>query len=89
MVHDPPPHRTAPHRTAPAIAPAPSAAGSRGLTAGDAARIAAAIDAELAASTRAMYASAWRHRHTCCRERGIAARPATRSYPPSRRQLAG
>jgi hypothetical protein len=31
-----------------------------GLTGGDAMRIAAAIDAELAASTRRAYASAWR-----------------------------
>ena len=47
-----------------------------GLTPGDAARIAAAIDAELAASTRTSYASAWRQWDAWCRERDIAALPA-------------
>jgi len=46
------------------------------LTASDAARLAAAIDAELAESTRTSYASAWRQWHTWCRRRGIAALPA-------------
>ena len=47
-----------------------------GRTPGDAARIAAAIDAELAASTRTSYASAWRQWGAWCRERDIAALPA-------------
>ena len=48
-----------------------------GLTGGDAVRIAAAIDAELAASTRRAYASAWRQWEIWCEGRGIAALPAT------------
>lgn len=47
-----------------------------GLSGGDAARIAAAIDAELATSTRRAYASAWRQWEHWCRRRGIAALPA-------------
>ena len=46
------------------------------LTDGDAARIAVAIDAELAESTRTSYASAWRQWETWCRGRGLAALPA-------------
>jgi len=49
---------------------------SLGLTGDDAARIAAAIDAELAASTRRAYTSAWRQWEVWCRDRGIAALPA-------------
>jgi hypothetical protein len=53
------------HFTAPAAVPTFSTArwstfGAAGLTAGDAERIAAAIGAELADSTRTSYASAWR-----------------------------
>ena len=44
-----------------------------GLTGCDAVRIAAAIDAELSASTRRAYASAWRQWEVWCRGRGIAA----------------
>ena len=47
-----------------------------GLTSGDMARIAAAIDAELAESTRTSYLCAWRHWEAWCRGRGIAALPA-------------
>lgn len=70
MAHDEPPHT-------------PIATGSRtltrascGLTGGDAARIAAAIDAELAESTRTSYASAWRQWDKWCRGRDIPALPA-------------
>jgi len=47
-----------------------------GLTAGDAERIAIAVDAELAPSTRQMYASAWRLWKRWCQTRGIVALPA-------------
>ena len=47
-----------------------------GLTSGDTARIAAAIDVELAGSTRTSYFCAWRHWEAWCRGRGIAALPA-------------
>ena len=46
-----------------------------GLTSDDTARIAAAIDAELAESTRTSYLSAWRHWEAWCRGRGIPALP--------------
>jgi hypothetical protein len=46
------------------------------LTATDAERIATAIEAELAPSTRATYAVAWRQRDQWCRGRGIAPLPA-------------
>lgn len=46
------------------------------LTAGDADRIATAVDAELAPSTRQVYASAWRLWEWWCQTRGIAALPA-------------
>ncbi len=66
---------------APAAAPALSAARARtpgpgGLTPGDAERIAAAIDAELAQSTRTAYASAWHRWEIWCRGRDVAALPA-------------
>src|SRR5665811_1943500 len=47
-----------------------------GLTSGDTARIAAAIDAELAESSRTSYLSAWRHWEAWCRGRSIPALPA-------------
>jgi len=70
-----------PTHPAPTPAPAPVRAGTLprvplGLTPGDAARVAAAIDAELAASTRTSYASAWRRWEAWCRERDIASLPA-------------
>lgn len=46
------------------------------LTAGDAERIAAAVDAELAASTRETYACGWRQWERWCRGRGIGPLPA-------------
>ena len=50
--------------------------GPIGLTARDAERIAAAVEAELAASTRIVYASAWRQWEAWCRSRGVTALPA-------------
>jgi integrase len=47
-----------------------------GLTAHDADRIAAAIDAELAESTRTAYASAWRQWDAWCRGRDLVPLPA-------------
>ena len=47
-----------------------------GLTSGDTARIGAAIEAELAESTRTSYASAWRQWDSWCSGRGIPALPA-------------
>ncbi|MDP9443035.1 MAG: hypothetical protein M3P83_01255 [Actinomycetota bacterium] len=47
-----------------------------GLTARDAERVAAAIEAELAASTRTVYASAWRQWEAWCGTRGVTALPA-------------
>jgi len=69
------------HLTAPAALPTTSTArlptfGPGGLTAGDAERIAAAIDAELSDSTRTTYASAWSQWDTWCRRRGVTALPA-------------
>jgi integrase len=69
------------HFTAPVALPTSSTArpltfGPGGLTASDAQRVAAAIDAALADSTRTAYASAWRVWETWCRRRGIAALPA-------------
>jgi hypothetical protein len=46
------------------------------LTETDAGRIVAAIEAELAPSTRAMYAGAWRQWERWCRGRGLDALPA-------------
>ena len=46
------------------------------LTEADAGRIATAIEAELAPSTRAMYAGAWRQWERWCRGRGLDALPA-------------
>lgn len=46
------------------------------LTEADAERIATAIEAELAPSTRYMYAGAWRQWERWCRERGLNAMPA-------------
>jgi integrase len=46
------------------------------LTEVDAGRIATAVEAELAASTRAMYAGAWRQWERWCRGRGLDALPA-------------
>ena len=46
------------------------------LTEADAGRIATAIEAELAPSTRAMYAGAWRQWERWCRVRGLDALPA-------------
>lgn len=69
------------HCTAPAAFPTSSTArpptfGLGGLTAGDAERIAAAIDAELTESTRTSYASAWSQWDTWCRRRGVTGLPA-------------
>ena len=61
--------------TAQTASPAPTN-GPIGLTARDAERIAAAVEAELAASTRIVYASAWRQWEAWCRSRGVTARPA-------------
>ena len=47
-----------------------------GLTANDVDRIAAAIDAELAESTRTAYASAWRQWDAWCRGRDLVPLPA-------------
>jgi integrase len=46
------------------------------LTAGDAQRIASAIEAELAPGTRGMYSNGWRQWERWCRERGINPLPA-------------
>jgi hypothetical protein len=54
----------------------PLTLGQGGLTLGDAERIAVAIDAELAESTRTSYASAWSQWESWCRGRGFAALPA-------------
>jgi hypothetical protein len=59
----------------PAAAPRSNSA-SVALNAGDLRRIAAAIDAELADSTRTAYASAWRQWDTWCRGRELVARHA-------------
>jgi hypothetical protein len=59
--------------------PTPSSASSGridGLTARDAERVAAAIVAELAASTRNVYASAWRQWEAWCIARGVTSMPA-------------
>ena len=47
-----------------------------GLTARDAERVAAAVDAELASSTRTVYASAWHRWEAWCDARGITAMPS-------------
>lgn len=64
--------------TTPSTTPAepPLARARVPLTASDAERIAAAVDAELAASTRETYASAWRQWERWCRGRGIQPLPA-------------
>ena len=51
-----------------------------GLTSGDTARIAAAIDAELAESTRTSYLSSWRQWEAWCRGRGIGTLPAVTAW---------
>jgi integrase len=61
--------------TCPATRPS-STAGLPGLTARDAERVAAAIEAEIAGSTRVVYASAWRVWEDWCRRRGISAVPS-------------
>lgn len=71
-----PPTAPALHSRRPAVPSAAPATGHPGLTARDAHRVAAAIDAELAASTRAVYASAWRQWEAWCRLRDITALPA-------------
>jgi hypothetical protein len=50
---------------------------SPALTAGDAERISTAIEAELAPSTRQMYAGAWRQWERWCQGRGLQALPAS------------
>src|SRR3546814_884249 len=62
-------------RTSPDELPLPRARSA--LTVGDAERIATAIEAELAPSTRAMYANSWRQWERWCRGRGITALPAS------------
>jgi len=52
------------------------AAGLSGLTVRDAERVATALEANIAASTRTVYASAWRQWEAWCGNRGIAALPA-------------
>jgi hypothetical protein len=47
-----------------------------GLTARDLERVALALEAELAASTRSVYTSAWRQWEAWCRNRGLVALPA-------------
>lgn len=47
-----------------------------GLTAEDLERVAVALEAELAASTRKVYLSAWRQWEAWCRTRGVVALPA-------------
>ena len=56
--------------------PIHAAGGFSGLTAADAARVAAAISAERAPSTLASYASAWRLFVRWCADRGLASLPA-------------
>ena len=55
---------------------APPAAGQHGLTAHDFTRIAAALEAELAATTRTAYASAWRQWERWCQARELPPLPA-------------
>jgi hypothetical protein len=64
----------------PRPSPPPTAPSPRyrrpGLTARDAARVAAAIEAEIAPSTRTVYASAWHKWEEWCNARGITAMPS-------------
>ena len=60
----------------PVQAAAPASARSGGLRPADLQRIAAAIDAEVAQSTRTTYASAWRGWELWCRRRGLVPLPA-------------
>jgi integrase len=60
--------------TSPVLDSTPSHAA---LTASDAERIATAIEAELAPSTRQMYAGAWRQWERWCHGRGLNALPAS------------
>ena len=64
--------------TTPLTAPAdpPLTRARAGLTASDAERIATAVEAELAASTRGTYACGWRQWERWCRGRGIPPLPA-------------
>ena len=48
-----------------------------GLTVRDAERVATALEANIATSTRTVYASAWRGWEAWCRSRGITALPAS------------
>ena len=64
-----------PHHSPVATASSPSY-GRPGLTARDAERVAAAVEAELAASTRTVYASAWHRWEEWCDARGITAMPS-------------
>lgn len=67
--------RSLPSTPRTSIGPAP-APDLPGLTARDAERVATALEANLAASTRTVYASAWRQWEAWCRRRGITALPA-------------
>ena len=64
--------RSLPSTPRTSIGPAP-APDLPGLTARDAERVAIALEANLAASTRTVYASAWRQWEAWCRRRGITA----------------
>ncbi|MEO5745575.1 MAG: hypothetical protein ABIQ53_13440, partial [Terracoccus sp.] len=63
------------HPSHPTAAPSPPY-GRPGLTARDAARVAAAIEAQIAPSTRIVYASAWHRWEGWCDARGITAMPS-------------
>ena len=71
--------RTLPSTARTPIGPTPTPAPPPdlpGLTARDAERVATALEANIAVSTRTVYASAWRQWEAWCRSRGIAALPA-------------
>ena len=63
-------------RPSPVATASPPSYGRPGLTARDAERVAAAVEAELAASTRTVYASAWHRWEEWCDARGITAMPS-------------
>ena len=63
--------------SSPVVLPASRGVDLPGLTVRDAERIATALEANIAASTRNVYASAWRRWEAWCRSRGITALPAT------------
>ena len=72
--------RTLPSTARGPVGSAPSpmpAADLLGLTARDAERVATALEANIATSTRTVYASAWRQWEAWCRSRSIAALPAS------------